>query len=143
MYYSRSESFYGKSKSQKVERENRVEFPENMNRLVTHISNYLGDYNPNTESIHNQNISANDDNLNYYESEFARKQTNTFKAENGAWYYEGGVEEGYKNGIGKQMFDDGSLYIGIFQNNKLNGDGRMVNSDGSVFQGTFVDNNAK
>ena len=61
--------------------------------------------------------------------------------ENGA-KYEGewrviGNGEDVREGRGKQVWADGSLYEGYWKNDKANGHGRLIHADGDVYQGEW------
>ena len=45
---------------------------------------------------------------------------------------------GMRKGFGISVYPDGSVFEGIFNNDKPNGQGRKTYSDGSQFTGTFL-----
>lgn len=47
-----------------------------------------------------------------------------------------------RQGFGKQLWPDGSLYEGHMKNNKINGDGRMIHADGDIYEGAWIDDKA-
>jgi hypothetical protein len=59
--------------------------------------------------------------------------------------YEGewikGTEE--RNGLGRQVLIDGSVYEGYWRNNKANGQGRLLHADGDAYYGDWVDDKAE
>ena len=57
--------------------------------------------------------------------------------ENGSRYEGYWNEEGYKCGMGKQLWVDGSLYEGYWENDKANGRGRLIHADGDVYDGEW------
>ena len=45
-------------------------------------------------------------------------------------------------GKGKQIWPDGSLYEGYWEDNKANGKGRLIHADGDVYEGDWLDDKA-
>jgi len=52
--------------------------------------------------------------------------------ENGTKYV-GEFDRGMRNGRGKQVWDDYSLYEGYWKDNKANGRGRLIHPNGDVY----------
>ena len=48
----------------------------------------------------------------------------------------------HKHGQGRQIFSDGTMFVGYFFKDKLNGKGLLVEPDGLVYQGEFKDGKA-
>jgi hypothetical protein len=48
-----------------------------------------------------------------------------------------------RDGRGKQIWPDGSLYEGFWRNDKANGKGRLIHSDGDVYEGDWVNDKAE
>lgn len=46
------------------------------------------------------------------------------------------------DGRGFQIWPDGSLYEGFWENNKANGRGRLIHADGDVYEGEWKDDKA-
>lgn len=44
-----------------------------------------------------------------------------------------------KNGRGKEIWKDGSVYVGYWRDDKKNGFGRMIYNNGDVFDGEWID----
>jgi hypothetical protein len=42
-------------------------------------------------------------------------------------------------GHGKMLFNDGTVYIGAFRNDKPHGKGKMTGKDGTVKMGTWIE----
>jgi hypothetical protein len=51
-------------------------------------------------------------------------------------------EEGSRDGMGKQIWPDGSLYEGFWDKDKANGMGRLIHSDGDVYEGEWFNDKA-
>lgn len=47
-----------------------------------------------------------------------------------------------RDGVGVQLWPDGSKYEGIFRRGKANGKGRMTHSNGDVYEGEWKDDKA-
>jgi hypothetical protein len=47
--------------------------------------------------------------------------------------YVGQFHNGMRNGRGKQVWEDFSLYEGYWRNDKANGRGRLIHPDGDVY----------
>ena len=63
--------------------------------------------------------------------------------ENGAKYEgEWDVVRNLRDGRGKQIWADGSLYEGYWRNDKANGRGRLIHADGDVYEGEWKDDKA-
>ena len=45
---------------------------------------------------------------------------------------------GQREGKGKMQWSDGSLFEGIWRNDKANGQGRMIFADRSIYEGEWV-----
>lgn len=54
--------------------------------------------------------------------------------------YVGDLKDGRKEGKGKQIFEDGSIYEGEWKNDKMDGSGSMVYANGAIYGGAWVDN---
>ncbi len=50
--------------------------------------------------------------------------------------YEGEFQRGFKNGIGKIIFEDGTVYEGGFYSDKFSGEGKLELSD-RIYIGNF------
>ena len=84
----------------------------------------------------------------YGDSEFEAKlgereqrDQQTLKSESvylGEWL----VGKNIREGRGIQVWPDGSLYEGYWQNNQANGTGRLLHKDGDVYQGEWKDDKA-
>ena len=67
----------------------------------------------------------------------------------GEWYFIISItiyrnpEENIREGRGKQIWPDGSLYEGFWRNDKANGKGRLIHSDGDVYEGDWVNDKAE
>jgi hypothetical protein len=63
--------------------------------------------------------------------------------ENGA-RYEGQWHpiSGERTGKGVQVWADGSMYEGLWENSKANGNGRLIHADGDVYEGEWQDDKA-
>lgn len=48
------------------------------------------------------------------------------------------LKTGDKDGKGKQVWPDGSVYEGWWMNDKANGKGRLIHGDGDVYEGDWV-----
>ena len=53
------------------------------------------------------------------------------------------IKENIREGRGKQIWPDGSLYEGFWRNDKANGKGRLIHSDGDVYEGDWVSDKAE
>ncbi len=42
--------------------------------------------------------------------------------------------------MGKQLWSDGSIYEGEWQNGMANGKGRLIHADGDCYEGKFIFN---
>jgi len=62
--------------------------------------------------------------------------------ETGAEYEGQWNQEGKKDGRGIQIWVDGSLYEGYWNNDKANGRGRLIHADGDVYTGEWKDDKA-
>ena len=63
--------------------------------------------------------------------------------ENGARYEgEWDANRDVRDGKGKQIWADGSLYEGYWRNDKANGRGRLIHADGDVYEGEWKDDKA-
>ena len=49
--------------------------------------------------------------------------------------YEGEWKDGMREGIGTQIWADGSKYVGEWNLNKANGKGILYHSDGDIYEG--------
>jgi len=58
--------------------------------------------------------------------------------EEGFVYY-GEVVEGMANGYGYAQWDDGSKYVGNWENDKIHGEGTFYDAEGNKFEGEFKD----
>ena len=47
-----------------------------------------------------------------------------------------------RQGMGKQIWPDGSMYEGWWLDNKANGKGRLIHADGDVYDGEWRDDKA-
>ena len=47
-----------------------------------------------------------------------------------------------REGKGRQIWPDGSMYEGWWRDNKANGKGRLIHADGDVYDGHWVDDKA-
>lgn len=65
------------------------------------------------------------------------------RIENGA-QYEGQYlkSTNIREGRGKQIWADGSIYEGFWKNSKANGRGRLVHADGDIYEGDWSDDKA-
>ena len=43
---------------------------------------------------------------------------------------------------GIQLWNDGSIYVGYWRNDKANGKGRLIHADGDVYEGDWVSDKA-
>lgn len=48
-----------------------------------------------------------------------------------------------RDGRGKQIWPDGSMYEGFWRHDKANGKGRLIHSDGDVYEGDWVNDKAE
>lgn len=63
--------------------------------------------------------------------------------ENGAKYKgEWNLDTNKRDGRGQQIWADGSLYEGMWKNDKANGLGRLIHADGDVYEGEWKDDKA-
>ena len=63
--------------------------------------------------------------------------------ENGAKYKgEWNANINKRDGKGQQIWADGSLYEGLWKNDKANGLGRLIHADGDVYEGEWKDDKA-
>lgn len=63
--------------------------------------------------------------------------------ENGARYEgEWNKSSGEREGYGKQVWADGSMYEGYWKNSKANGKGRLIHADGDTYEGEWKDDKA-
>ena len=53
------------------------------------------------------------------------------------------LHSSFRDGRGKQIWPDGSLYEGFWKNDKANGKGRLIHSDGDVYEGDWVNDKAE
>ena len=51
----------------------------------------------------------------------------------GEWSKKGNI----RHGNGTQVWSDGSMYSGYWQNDKANGWGRLIHADGDVYEGQW------
>lgn len=58
--------------------------------------------------------------------------------------YEGEFLKGtnIREGKGKQIWADGSVYEGYWKNSKANGRGRLIHADGDIYEGEWKDDKA-
>jgi len=63
--------------------------------------------------------------------------------ENGA-KYEGQWDEktGMRDGIGVQIWPDGSVYEGYWKNDKAHGVGRLIHADKDIYEGDWINDKA-
>ncbi len=54
--------------------------------------------------------------------------------------FQGNFSNNYLNGKGKIIFSDKRIYEGLFKDNFLNGFGKITLADGSSYEGNFIDN---
>ena len=47
-----------------------------------------------------------------------------------------------RQGKGRQIWPDGSMYEGWWKDNKANGKGRLIHADGDVYDGMWLDDKA-
>ena len=52
------------------------------------------------------------------------------------------VDQDVRLGKGMQIWPDGSMYEGWWQDNKANGRGRLIHADGDVYDGEWLDDMA-
>ena len=83
------------------------------------------------------------DDDNFERSLGDREQRPMVVLENGA-RYEGEWLLGsqVRQGRGIQVWPDGSMYEGYWQDNKANGKGRLIHADGDVYDGHWKDDKA-
>ena len=62
--------------------------------------------------------------------------------DNEAVYHGQWTRMGMREGIGIQLWKDGSKYEGSWKNDKANGYGRLIHSDGDVYTGEWLDDKA-
>jgi hypothetical protein len=63
--------------------------------------------------------------------------------ENGAKYEgEWDAVHNLRDGRGRQIWADGSLYEGYWRRDKANGRGRLIHADGDVYEGEWKDDKA-
>ena len=48
-----------------------------------------------------------------------------------------------RDGKGKQVWPDGSMYEGFWRHDKANGKGRLIHSDGDVYEGDWMNDKAE
>lgn len=48
-----------------------------------------------------------------------------------------------KEGYGKQIWPDGSMYEGQWRSDKANGKGRLIHADGDVYEGDWTNDKAE
>ncbi|MBO5477770.1 MAG: hypothetical protein J6A15_08475 [Clostridia bacterium] len=51
--------------------------------------------------------------------------------------YTGNVVDGKRQGEGKYVWDDGTIYEGTFENNTISGTGKLTSPTGDVYEGEF------
>ena len=58
--------------------------------------------------------------------------------------YEGewSVKENMRHGAGIQVWNDGSIYEGLWEHDKAAGPGRLIHADGDVYEGNWKDDKA-
>lgn len=52
------------------------------------------------------------------------------------------VEKNLKHGIGIQVWGDGSMYEGMWKNDKANGWGRLIHATGDTYEGEWLNDMA-
>jgi hypothetical protein len=57
----------------------------------------------------------------------------------GQWNTDTNMREGY----GAQIWADGSIYEGMWRNDKANGVGRLIHADGDVYEGNWQNDKAE
>lgn len=57
----------------------------------------------------------------------------------GEWWGDGGKWE--RAGRGIQIWSDGKVYEGLWDNDKMNGYGRLILANGNIYEGCMKDNN--
>ena len=76
----------------------------------------------------------------------ARAENNPFKTfpdypphhnSNSSSTYRGQFHNHMREGLGLEIFDDGSYYTGFFKNDRKDGKGRFIFANGDLFEGTF------
>lgn len=70
------------------------------------------------------------------ESQLIKPSKGVLLFEQGATY-QGGILNGKRHGIGRQVWKDGSVYEGQWKNGVFDGKGRMIFVDGDYFEGDF------
>ena len=76
-------------------------------------------------------------------TEGAREMREEIQMESGARYEgEWRLDTNLRDGKGKQLWADGSLYEGFWLDDKANGKGRLIHADGDVYEGDWVDDKA-
>lgn len=78
-----------------------------------------------------------------YQDKIRREYQSQTTLENGARYEgEWDLQRNMRDGQGKQVWADGSLYEGYWRNDKANGRGRLIHADGDVYEGEWKDDKA-
>ena len=100
------------------------------NPMVERIANRLGPFNYGAYEDENQN-----ENEHVFRDEVQMENGARYEGE---WLATGNV----RDGKGKQLWADGSLYEGYWEGDKANGKGRLIHADGDVYEGDWVDDKA-
>lgn len=126
-----------------------------LNDSITNINiannNPINDCSSKKSSVYNSEEVTTDvitfDNGYVYEGELKHNifegKGKYYNSKNPNICYYGDWKQGLKSGIGREMFEDGSVYEGEFSNGKQNGKGKLILSDGKIFIGDFVNGNIK
>lgn len=105
--------------------------------------------NPNVEEILNQlgNFDygkgvSSDPNLEHHPLQLLG--TSSYNCLDNGAQYEGEYikSTSIREGKGKQIWADGSIYEGFWKNSKANGRGRLVHADGDIYEGDWNDDKA-
>ena len=64
------------------------------------------------------------------------------KAQIGKYEGEWSVKENMRHGAGIQVWNDGSIYEGLWEHDKAAGPGRLIHADGDVYEGNWKDDKA-
>lgn len=62
--------------------------------------------------------------------------------ENGAVYIGQWNRNGFREGIGTQIWKDGSKFTGYWRNDNAHGRGRLIHQDGDCYEGEWVEGKA-
>ena len=98
------------------------ELPENKNQIVSGMLSNIGDYQYKVKNKDSKFVSS----LEVYKLNKS--------------HFQGETKDNLRQGVGKQVWDDGTTFEGSYKNDMANGNGRMIQSDGNVFIGTFNNN---